>query len=119
MRRIDSYQRSAISVQLFIFIVGVGLASAEAEDASSKGSVTVRKTEDRLHFQLPPDWPIEKRGGVTGPIPIEEYLARKFSAIESRLQAIEQRFNGFDVRLRALEEQMKKQTQALQSTNTQ
>ena len=116
MRRIES----SLRYQLLTLIIGVGLAAlcgierVGAEDGSSKEPTTVRKTEERLHFQLPPDWPIERRGGMTGPIPVEEYLAQKFSALESRLQAIEQRFNGFDIRLRVLEEQAKKQSQAQQ-----
>ena len=85
-----------------------------AEEASSSDA-TVTKTTERLHFKLPPDWPIEKRGGVTAPIPIEEYLAMKFKAVQSQMQTLEQRFNGFDVRLRALEEAAEKQKQGLHS----
>jgi len=85
-----------------------------AEEASSSDA-TVTKTAERLHFKLPPDWPIEKRGGVTAPIPIEEYLAMKFKAVQSQMQVLEQRFNGFDVRLRALEEAAEKQKQGLHS----
>ena len=90
---------------------GVG----RAEDAPG----TTRKTEDRLNFQLPPDWPVEKRNGIMAPIPVEEYLAKKFKALDSRLEYIEQRFNAFDIRLRALEEQNKKQSQTLKSTGGQ
>jgi hypothetical protein len=88
--------------------------AAWAEDQSAEG--TVKKTKDGLHFQLPPDWPVEKRGGMTVPIPVEEYLGQKFKAIESRLQAIEQRFSGFDVRLRALEEALKRPPDRLRSS---
>lgn len=84
---------------------------ARGEEAA-KEPATVQKTEQRLHFQLPPDWPIERRGGITAPIPIEEYLARKFKAIEAQLQALDQRFNSLDVRLRVLEEEVKKQSQS-------
>jgi hypothetical protein len=76
---------------------------------------TVRKTEDRLHFELPPDWPVEKRGGILAPIPMEEYLGKKFKTVESRLQSIEQRLGGLDLRLRVLEEAMKTQSQGLKS----
>ena len=99
---------------LIVMVVGDHVARA-AEEATSKEPSTVKKTEDGLHFNLPADWPIEKRGGITAPIPIEEYLARKFKALESRLQALEERFNGFDVRLRVLEEEAKKRRQALRS----
>ena len=122
IRQVLWRKRSAFSFQLCVLLM-IGAAyptdGALAEDGSSKEPITIRKTEDRLHFQLPADWPVEKRNGVMGPIPIEEYLAKKFGAIESRLQSIEQRVNGFDVRLRALEEQNKKQTQTLKSTGAQ
>ena len=91
-----------------------GVARAEHANASDE-SPTVRKTKEGLHFNVPPDWPIEKRNGVVGPIPIEEYLGHKFQALTSQLQALEQRFNGFDVRLRVMEEEMKKQKQGLRS----
>lgn len=87
-----------------------------ADTKSLDEPVTIRKTQEGLHFTLPPDWPIETRGGITAPIPIEEYLARKFKALESQLQAIEQRLNGLDVRLRVLEEEAKKQRQSLRSS---
>ena len=51
-------------------LIGVSAATA-AEDATSAERPTVKKTEDGLHFNLPADWPIEKRGGITAPIPIE------------------------------------------------
>lgn len=88
---------------------------AVGEEASSKEQVTVQKTAEGLHFKVPPDWPIEKRGGVMAPIPIEEYLARKFKALEAHLQTLEQRMNGLDVRLRVLEEEVKTQRQGLRS----
>ena len=91
-----------------------GTQAVQAEDASG----TVRKRGDNLNFQVPPDWPIEKRNGIMGPIPIEEYLARKFSALEQRLQSLEQRVSGFDIRLRNLEAQNQK-TQSLTSTGAQ
>jgi len=43
-----------------------------------------------LLFTVPEDWPIEERGGVVAPIPIEEYVTRKFKDIESRLEKIKQ-----------------------------
>jgi hypothetical protein len=82
---------------------------AWSEDGAGKEPVTVRKTKDNLSFQLPPDWPVEKRGGITAPIPVEEYLAMKFKGVESKLQALEQRLEGMDIRLRLLEETLKKQ----------
>ena len=91
-------------------------ADPTAEDAPQ--DVTVDKTSERLHFKVPADWPIEKRGGVTAPIPIEEYLARKFKALEGSVQSMEQRVNGLDLRLRVLEEEKKTKGAGLRSAET-
>lgn len=81
-------------------------SAAEKREASD-GSVV--KTADGLRFKLPPDWPVEKRNGIVSPIPVEEYLSKKLSAIESRLQQLEQQMVAADLRLRAMEEELKKQ----------
>jgi len=85
--------------------------AADKTDKSEKDSGTVLKTEDGLRFKLPADWPIERRGGVIAPIPVEEYLSRKLTAIEARLQELEKQVSAFDLRLRVLEEQSKKDQQ--------
>lgn len=90
-------------------------ATAWAADVKKKDGATVLKTEDGLRFQLPADWPVEKHGGLVAPIPVEEYLTQKFSALENRLQTLEQQISGMDVRLRVYEEQYKKE-QRLKST---
>lgn len=72
--------------------------------AFAQDDVSVVRTEDQLRFKLPPDWPIERRGGVAGPVPIEEYLAIKFKALEAQLQALDQRLNSLDLRLRVFEQ---------------
>ena len=77
--------------------------------------MTVEKTSEQLHFKLPPDWPIEKRAGMVQPIPVEEYLAMKFKALEARLQVLEQHLSGLDLRLRVLEEGLPKRSQGLKS----
>ena len=104
-------------------IVALGLATiavstgVHGEDGSGTSTpVTVRKSKDGLNFTLPPDWPIETRGGITGPIPVEEYLAKKFNTLESRLKVLEQQFNGLDVRLRIIEEELKRQRQRSTAT---
>jgi hypothetical protein len=88
-------------------------AAWSADDAAPS---TVRKTAQGLHFNVPPDWPIEERGGVVGPVPIEEYLAQKFRAMEGRLSMIDQQLAGFDLRLRVVEEQMKESSKGMRST---
>jgi len=99
----------------FLFFLCVLLQPTAAEE---KEATTV-VTKEGLHFKLPPDWPVEKRGGVVAPIPIEEYLAQKFSAIQSRLQALEQQMVGLELKLRVMEEELKRRKEkGLQSTET-
>ena len=93
-----------------LLAVSAGWTRASAADGMDADKPTVRKSQEQLHFQLPPDWPIEKRGGMVGPIPVEEYLAMKFKALESRLQTLEQKLNGMDLRLRVIEENQNRKT---------
>jgi len=46
------------------------------------------KTRNGLNFQVPEDWPIEKRGGIVAPIPTEEYISIKFKTTEKEFQTI-------------------------------
>jgi hypothetical protein len=105
-----------VSVLLWTLGVLCGVVAA-AEESVKTEPATVRRTEANLHFQVPPDWPIEERGGIVAPIPVEEYLARKFKALESQLRTIEQRLNGLDLRLRVLEEGTRRQP-TLKSSET-
>jgi len=106
---------SCFCVSVFLWCAAPGPLAAE--DSGKVEPATVRKTEANLHFQVPPDWPVEERGGIVGPIPIEEYLAKKFKLLEGRLQAMEQRLNGLDIRLRVLEEGAGgRRTQSLRSS---
>lgn len=69
---------------------------------------TVVRTSDGLKFTVPPDWPIERRSGVVGPIPIEEYLARKFNALDKKIQTLEQKLISLESKVGTLETQGKK-----------
>jgi hypothetical protein len=85
----------------------LGAAVAWAADKRESDGMVV-KTEEGIRFKLPADWPIEKRNGIVAPIPVEEYLSKKLSAIESRLQQTEQQMGALDLRLRVIEEELKK-----------
>ena len=108
MRGLERVRAQALGAALLLGLLSVPAAAAEEGDSGARA--TVRKTKEQLHFELPTDWPVEKRGGIVAPIPVEEYLAMKFKTLESRLQTIEQRLNGFDVRLRVMEEATKSTT---------
>ena len=94
---------------------GLVVGALTPAHAADKDAATTHKTESGLHFQLPADWPIEKRGGVVGPIPIEEYVARKMTAMEGRLQGLEQQVGKMDIQVRVLEEGLKRQRVPLAS----
>ena len=96
--------------------VASNASAASAEDQNAQPPSTVIKTKSGLNFNVPADWPIEKRNGVVGPIPIEEYLGRKFSALENRLQSAERQASAMDLRLRVLEETLQKASRRLQSS---
>ena len=101
-------------VLLAAVCVAAAAGTARSEDGhgqDAKPPQSVVKTKDGLHFNVPPDWPVEERNGVVGPIPAEEYMARKFSGMDSRLKTLEQQVAGFDLRLRVLEEAVKEDRQ--------
>ena len=86
-------------------------SAAAAEDQNKESAVTVR-TKEGLHFNVPPDWPVEWRNGIVTPIPIEEYLDRKFSAVEKRMETLERQASSLETRLRVLEEEAKRRLQS-------
>lgn len=52
------------------------------------------KSKSGLNFHVPEDWPIEKRGGILGPIPTEEYMVIKFTKVEEEFQAMKADLKG-------------------------
>ncbi|MBI4342530.1 MAG: hypothetical protein HY599_04095 [Candidatus Omnitrophica bacterium] len=96
-------------------LLTLGATMLQAADVTDAEKATVRRSQEKLNFQLPLDWPIERRGGMVGPVPVEEYLAMKFKALDARLQSIEQQLSGLDLRLRVLEENAKKPASGLKS----
>ena len=99
-------------------LLTLGATILQAAEVTDAEKATVRRSQEKLNFQLPPDWPIERRAGMVGPVPVEEYLAMKFKALDARLQTIEQQLNGLDLRLRVLEESAKKSASGLKSSES-
>lgn len=83
--------------------------------AESNPSNFTVKTKNGLQFEVPEDWPIEERNGTVGPIPIEEYLAKKFNEVSTKLRTLEQQHSSLELRFRVLEEQSKKQRVKLET----
>lgn len=93
-------------VSCFCFI-GI-FTLAQTVGAQDQEAIIETRTQQGLHFELPPDWPVEKRNGVLAPIPMEEYLSRKLKGIDGRIEAMEQLLNAMDLRLRVMEEKLRK-----------
>jgi len=85
--------RDFLKNRLFLGAILVGavcVLSAEIPMAEAQQS----KKVGQLNFQVPEDWPVEKRGGVLAPIPTEEYVSLKFKEIEQEFQAVQEKFSG-------------------------
>lgn len=93
----------------------VNPSAAWAQDASTGGDELVVKQKKGLQFKLPADWPIEERDGLVSPIPIEEYLSRKFTAVNARLEALHKAIGDLQTRMYAVEQELRENKKVLQS----
>ncbi len=50
-------------------------------------------TKEGLNFNIPEDMPIEKRNGVTAPIPFDEYMYFKLRKVEEKLASLEKKID--------------------------
>jgi len=77
------------------------------------------KSKRGLNFQVPEDWPIEKRGGIVAPIPTEEYILIKFKATEEEFQAIKDdlanKFEELQLSIKNMEINFTKEIQKVQA----
>lgn len=90
-------------------------AAQELEEKEEPYEVVV-KTWKGLRFTVPPDWPIEERNNVIAPIPIEEYLAKKFSEMENRLEALGRQMQTLEQRVSELGSSGKGKGSSLESS---
>lgn len=99
----------------FILIVSIGMMFVAYGNSYAQNS----KKVGQHNFQLPDDWPVEKRGGLITPLPTEEYVSIKFEEIEKEFQAIKgdlsARFNGFESDLKSIEEDLAKEIKTRRS----
>ena len=109
---------------LGLSLAGISQAMTEEENAKLQEDMKDYKfkpvtTKEGLHFSIPEDMPIEKRNGITAPIPFEEYLYFKFKKIEEKMTALDKKidddFDRIDKKIDALSESvasMKKKEKA-------
>ncbi len=76
-----------ISLLLALAVWGVLTGMRQNAGAAEPKS---QRTQEGLHFTVPEEWPIEKRGGVLSPMPVEEYVVKRFQESESRITTISQ-----------------------------
>lgn len=77
-----------LAVFLSVFLYATALSGAAEEDEEFEYK-TVIKVVDGIKFDVPEDRPIERKDGVIGPMPMDKYVAFKFSKSEKRLEKIE------------------------------
>ncbi len=98
--------RKKLALLLLVFVVLTPLNISHAEDNPDR---TIKSAKG-LNFNVPPDWPLEDRGGSLSPIPVEEYLIMKFKKSDERFKQMEARLDlqseNFTKRIAALEEQI-------------
>jgi methyl-accepting chemotaxis protein len=75
---------------LLILTICVAFLSAVPFPVDGAEEDEMVQTQKGLRFAVPDDWPIEKRAGILGPIPVEEYVAMKFDNVLSQFDAVTQ-----------------------------
>ena len=91
---------------LVVFTIGsVWFNSPWQRNANAEDQNNVRSVKG-LKFNVPEDWPIEERGGMLGPIPIEEYIAKKFNAIDSKFMEAEGKHINVKIKLDEIESRL-------------
>lgn len=67
------------------------------------GEELVTKEMKGFRFQVPADWPVEERAGKVGPVPVEEYLSKKFTAVTASMTELEKRVAAAEGRVAEME----------------
>ena len=78
-------------------------AMAQTAQTVEEKENLVTKELKGFKFKVPADWPVEDRDGQVGPVPVEEYLAKKFSAVSARFDAVEKQLAALETRVGEVE----------------
>lgn len=78
----DLHKKSMNAGMIFVWMLSLAIVMGGFSHAESLTEIK------GLKFNVPEDWPIEKRNGIIAPIPIGEYITIKFEAVEEKFQAI-------------------------------
>ena len=93
-------------------LAALAVSAGAADEQQDPPAVT--KEKEGLYFTVPPDWPIEKRNGIMAPIPIEEYLGRKFGALDARIEKLDKENAELKARVQLLEDKVGRQLKAVE-----
>lgn len=104
--------------QQYFGIILVGVAGMILF-AGNNSHAQVSKKVGKLNFQVPEDWPVEKRGGLMMPVETEEYVSIKFKEIEKEFLAVRddfsEKFSKFESDLKIIEEDLSKKVKKIQT----
>lgn len=77
------------------------IAGVKECPVSAQEDVRSPQSQKGLHFGVPEDWPIEKRGGVLAPVPVEEYVMARFKNTAAQLETMKNELTGLIQGIRA------------------
>lgn len=69
----------ALLVMAGVFFVAAGRLVAEQTEIQTKKG---------LHFAVPTDWPVEEHAGIVAPVPVQDYVLKKFGEIQSEFDDV-------------------------------
>ncbi len=84
-------QKSHSSLWVIFFAVTVTLGIG---GNLSRQAMAETKTQRGLNFAVPEDWPVEESGGIVAPVPVQDYVLKKFAEIKTELEALRQDIGG-------------------------
>ncbi len=90
----------------------VSIADEEADYSEYAPSV---RTVDGINFSVPADRPIKKVHGLLTPMPLDEYMAMKFSKQEERIRSIEDSINKIEEDIALIKNELKKDLKSLKN----
>jgi len=99
----DPLKRVLSVIAVAALFLTAGLPFGWAEEKALGESTHKVKNYRGLQFKVPEDWPIEKVGNTIGPIPIEDYMSRKFAVLTERIEKQDKAMAALEKRVETVE----------------
>jgi len=93
----------SMAILLLVFLAGDPCGWTDETETNDEMNPYVVKSYEGIQFKVLKDWPIEKVGNRVGPIPMDEYLSRKFNDLTLRLKKQEDAMAAMEKRLATVE----------------